>query len=149
MWSELIDGCPVCLQNGAINAGIYLTYSASLMLFGYISDLIERKRLLNRTVSRKIFQAIGMIGSAALMAIVPAVGCDQTGVILLLMFAMIVLGVTSGGENPIVCDIAPDYSGSIYGFQNCFSSLPGILAPLVVGLFLDGDSVSVDIHQSI
>ena len=135
-------------QNGAVNAGIYLTYSASLMLFGYISDLIERKELLNRTVSRKVFQARyqGMIGSAVVMAVVPAVGCDQTGVILLLIFAMIVLGVTSGGEYPIVCDIAPDYSGSIYGFQNCFSSLPGILAPLVVGLFLDGDSVSIHIQ---
>lgn len=138
----LIGGHFCHLQNGAVNAVIYLTYSTSLMIFGYISDLIERKQFLNRTVSRKVFQGIGMIGSAILLALVPTVGCDQTSVIVLLIFAMIVLGVTSGGENPIVCDIAPDYSGSIYGFQNCFSSLPGILAPLVVGLFLDGDAVS-------
>ena len=88
------------------------------MIFGYISDLVERKRLLNRTVSRKVFQGLGMIGSAASMAIVPLVGCDQMAVILILIFAIIVLGVTSGGENPIVVDIAPDYSRAIYGFQN-------------------------------
>ena len=76
------------------------------------------------------------------MALVPAVGCDQTAVIVILIIGMIVLGLTAGGDNPIVVDIAPDYSGSLYGFINAFASIPGFLAPLVVGLFLDGDSVS-------
>jgi MFS family permease len=54
---------------------------------------------------------------------------------------MITLGLISGGENLIVVDIAPDYSGSIYGFTNAFSSLPGFLAPLFAGLILDKANV--------
>ena len=76
------------------------------------------------------------------MAVVPLVGCDQTAVIVLLILGMVIIGLTAGGDSPIVVDIAPDYSGSLYGFQNCFASIPGFLAPLVVGLVLDGDSVS-------
>jgi ACS family sodium-dependent inorganic phosphate cotransporter-like MFS transporter 5 len=76
------------------------------------------------------------------MAIVPAVGCNQISVIVLLILAMLILGLISGGDSPIVVDIAPDYSGSLYGFTNAFASLPGFLAPLFVGLILDGTDVS-------
>ncbi len=118
-----------------------MSYSASLMTFGYASDLVERKKLLSRTVSRKVFQATALIGAAIFMALIPAVGCNQISVIVLLILGMIVLGLISGGENPIVVDIAPDYSGSIYGFTNAFSSLPGFLAPLFAGLILDKTNV--------
>jgi MFS family permease len=111
------------------------------MTFGYASDLVERKKLLSRTVSRKVFQATALIGAAIFMALIPAVGCNQISVIVLLILGMIVLGLISGGENPIVVDIAPDYSGSIYGFTNAFSSLPGFLAPLFAGLILDKTNV--------
>jgi MFS family permease len=125
-----------------VNALIYIAYSASLMAFGFASDIVERKRLLSRTVSRKAFEATALIGAAVFMAIVPAVGCNQISVIVLLILAMIVLGLISGGDAPIVVDIAPDYSGSLYGFTNAFASLPGFLAPLFVGLVLDGTDVS-------
>ncbi len=111
------------------------------MASGFLSDLIERKKLLSRTVSRKIFEATALIGAALFMALIPAVGCSQISVIVLLILGMITLGLISGGENLIVVDIAPDYSGSIYGFTNAFSSLPGFLAPLFAGLILDKTNV--------
>ncbi len=128
-------------QNGLVNASIYIAYSASLMVFGYASDLIERKQLLSRTVSRKVFESTALISAAIFMAIIPAVGCNQTIVIVFLILGMISMGLTSGGDVPIVVDIAPDYSGSIYGFTNAFSSLPGFLAPLFVGLVLEKTDV--------
>ncbi len=118
-----------------------MSHSASLMASGFLSDLIERKKLLSRTVSRKIFEATALIGAALFMALIPAVGCSQISVIVLLILGMITLGLISGGENLIVVDIAPDYSGSIYGFTNAFSSLPGFLAPLFAGLILDKTNV--------
>ena len=124
-----------------VNALVYIVYSASLMLFGYASDFVEKKKLFSRTVSRKLFQSIGLVGAAAFMALIPVVECDQTSVIAFLMSGMIVLGLLSGGDAIIVIDIAPDYSGSLYGYTNAFASLPGFLAPLFVGLILDADHV--------
>jgi len=118
-----------------------MSHSASILVSGFLSDLIERKKLLSRTVSRKVFQSTALIGSAIFMALIPAVGCSQISVIVLLILGMITLGLISGGENLIVVDIAPDYSGSIYGFTNAFSSLPGFLAPLFAGLILDKTNV--------
>ncbi len=124
-----------------MNASVYISHSASLMASGFLSDLVERKKLLSRTVSRKVFQSTALIGAAIFMALIPAVGCSQISVIVLLILGMIILGLISGGENLIVVDIAPDYSGSIYGFTNAFSSLPGFLAPLFAGLILDKTNV--------
>ncbi|XP_054156517.1 sialin-like [Oppia nitens] len=133
--------------NGVVNACIYIALSVSLMFFGYISDLIERRRLMNRTVSRKLFETLGLSGAAVLMAVIPAVGCNQGAVITLLIFGMIVLGLMAGGDSPIVVDVAPDYSGSLYGLTNSFASFPGFLAPLVVGLVLDGNTSSNPMSQ--
>ncbi len=124
-----------------MNALVFMSHSASLMVFGYASDLVERKKLLNRTVSRKVFQTTALIGSAIFMALIPAVGCSQISVIVLLILGMITLGLISGGENLIVVDIAPDYSGSIYGFTNAFTCLNGFLAPIFAGLILDKTNV--------
>ncbi len=124
-----------------MNASVYMSHSVSLMASGFLSDFVERKKLLSRTVSRKVFQSTALIGSAIFMALIPAVGCNQISVIVLLILGMITLGLISGGENLIVVDIAPDYSGSIYGFTNAFSSLPGFLAPLFAGLILDKTNV--------
>lgn len=120
---------------------MYIAYSASLMIFGFAADFVERKRLLNRTVSRKVFESIGLVGAAILMAIVPVVGCDQISVIVLVVMGMFALGIIAGGDYLIVVDIAPDYSGPLYGFTNVFSSMPGFLAPLFVGFVLDRTDV--------
>lgn len=121
---------------------VYVTYSCALMMCGYISDIVERKHLLSRTVSRKVFEFVALIGPAICMALVPAFGCDQIAVIALLLLAMMIYGMIAGGDSPIVVDIAPDYSGTLYGFTNAVASTPGFLAPLFVGLVLDASPVS-------
>lgn len=60
---------------------------------------------------------------------------------------MITIGLTSGGENLIVVDVAPDYAGSIYAITNSVSSLPGFLAPQFVGILLDNSSPDNQMHQ--
>ncbi len=124
-----------------MNASVYMSHSASLMASGFLSDFVERKKLLSRTVSRKVFQTTALIGAAIFMALIPAVGCSQISVIVLLILGMIILGLVSGGENLIVVDIAPDYSGSFYGFTNAFKCMNGFLAPIFAGLILDKTNV--------
>ena len=116
---------------------MYVALSLSLIILGYVSDFVVKRKLLNITVSRKVFEAIAMALPAILMALIPSAGCDQTLVILLLIASMGFYGFSAGGDTPIVVDIAPDYSGTVYGLTNSIASVPGFLAPLCVGLILD------------
>jgi len=115
--------------------------SVSLTFFGFVSDFVGKKRLINETLSRKIFESIALGGPGICLALIPSIGCDQTGVIVILVLALTIFGLNSGGDKPIVVDIAPDHSGTIYGITNAIASLPGILAPLFVGMIIN-DNVS-------
>lgn len=123
--------------NGYVNSSIYFSFGFSGLLWGWLSDYIERKRWLSRTISRKLFQSLALFGASFCLAMVPVAGCNVIAIVILINAAMIILGLTVAGECLIVVDIAPDFSGSIYGFTNAIASLPGFLAPLMVGMLLD------------
>lgn len=114
----------------------------SLIIFGLLSDFVERRQLLKRNTSRRLFESVALIGSAFFLALVPLAGCNIIAVIIMLNMSMVVLGFISGGESIIVADVAADYSGTIYGFTNSICSLPGFVAPFFIGVMLDqGESV--------
>ncbi|OTF79875.1 sialin-like protein [Euroglyphus maynei] len=123
--------------NSYVNASIYISLGGSMLSWGSVADWIERRQCLGRTASRKLFQTIALVGSAAFLASIPLFGCQIIPIIVMLNLSMITLGLTAGGDSLIIVDVAPDYSGSIYGFSNSIASLPGFLAPMFVGFLLD------------
>ncbi|KAI1287510.1 Sialin [Halotydeus destructor] len=125
--------------NGNINALVYVAMSLALALVGYLSDTIERRRFLSKNVSRKLFETIALIAPAIGMLLVPYVTSNTTHVIVLIVVSLFFNGFYSGGDNPIVVDMAPDFSGVVYGFTSSIASTSGILAPMVIGLILDSD----------
>ncbi|KPM11659.1 sialin-like protein 7 [Sarcoptes scabiei] len=125
------------IYNSYVNASIYIALGGSYLCWGILVDWVERHRFLQRTASRKLFQTVALLGSATFMALVPLFGCNILAIIVMLNLSMITLGLTAGGDSLIIVDIAPDYSGTIYGFTNALGSLPGFLAPMFVGFMLD------------
>lgn len=132
--------------NSYVNASIYIALGGSYLSWGSVADWVERRQCLGRTASRKLFQTIALLGSAAFMAAIPFIGCDVIPIIIMLNLSMVTLGLTAGGDSLIIVDVAPDYSGSIYGFSNSIGSLPGFLAPLFVGVMLDRPNTN-PMHQ--
>ncbi|XP_015784189.1 sialin [Tetranychus urticae] len=124
-------------QNSAINALRYMSMSISLLVTGFISDAIERRNLISRTTSRKIFEAIALIGPAVMTSIIPFITNNTAGIITALVVSMTLWGFCAGGDNPMVVDISPINSGAIYGFTAGLSSFPGPLAPYFVGYVLE------------
>lgn len=124
-------------NNGYITSAVYIALSISLTGFGFISDYIGQKKLVSDTLSRKIFETIALVGPAICLIIIPQLGCSLTGLVTLLIVAMVIFGLNAGGDKPVVVDIAPDHSGTIYGITNAIASLPGILSPLVVGFLIN------------
>lgn len=111
--------------------------SISLLVAGFISDRIDKKRLLSKTVSRKIFESVALIGPAIMTLIIPFAGGNIPLIIVALIISMILYGFCAGGDNPMVVDISPRNSGAIYGFTAGLSSFPGPLAPYFVGYVLE------------
>lgn len=111
--------------------------SISLTGFGFFSDWICKKQLLSDTLTRKVFETIALVGPAICLLLVPLWPCEKVVLIGLLLVAMVIFGLNAGGDKPIVVELAPDHSGTIYGITNAIASLPGIIAPLAVGELID------------
>ncbi|XP_074645344.1 sialin-like isoform X1 [Tubulanus polymorphus] len=126
--------------------GLYTGMSYFLMWIlmngtGFVSDLLQNKRVLSRTYIRKIMFAFGSFIPAGMVIGVGFLGCEMNSAIL----SMLILGVGSLGCAlsvlvSIPMDIGPSYAGIIFGFSNTVATTSGILAPVVVGALTTGQS---------
>ena len=124
-------------ENANINAIVYVSICVAAFVFGRLSDILLKKQILSKLTSRKLFESVALFGSGTFLMLVPLVGCNQEAVIGLLIASSVCYACIVGGDTPIVLDLAPDYSGSLYGLTNSFASLPGFVTPFFVGLLLD------------
>ncbi|RWS19914.1 putative sialin-like protein, partial [Leptotrombidium deliense] len=128
---------PLYLES-ALNVNITENvYSISLYSSGNLAEYINSKQILSVTNVRKIFQAFAAIGPMVCLLLVPLSGCNKQYIVGLIIASMFLSGFCGGGELQIVTEFAPAYSGTVFGFANCFGGVTGILAPLLVGLLLD------------
>ena len=99
-------------KNGLVNALVYISMSVSLFVFGCLSDYVCTKQPRSqRTTTRVLFELIALLGPAICLAFIPFCGHSQDAVITLLIVSMVLYGMTAGGDNPIVVEIAPDFPG--------------------------------------
>jgi len=137
-----VFGIPI-IQNGLFNAMTSLATGLTMALCGPLSAYIIRKSApkLSKTMVRKIFGTIALMGPAVCLALITAVGCNSTAVIALLITALFFYGFMTGGEFSIISEFAPDFSGTVFGIVATLSVFPAFLAPYVVGIIVD-DRVS-------
>jgi len=130
-------------HNGYINALVYVAVSLTMCLAGPLSDWIRTKYQVRTNVLRKTNETIALFGEGICLALIPFAGCSELGVTGLLLLSMLLYGFTTGGDIPIVSELAPQYSGSIFGIVNSMSCTCGIFAPLIVGLVLGDEQDSL------
>ena len=54
-----------------------------------------------------------------------------------LFIAMFALGANTGGDMPLVSEVAPDIAGTVFGLTNTMASAMGIGAPMLSALLLE------------
>ncbi|XP_054158498.1 putative inorganic phosphate cotransporter [Oppia nitens] len=54
-----------------IGANVYVVLTISMLLSGLVADFIERRKLISKTFSRKLFESFATIGSAICLAAIP------------------------------------------------------------------------------
>jgi ACS family sodium-dependent inorganic phosphate cotransporter len=107
----------------------------ALNLGGWLADsFIRRGR--DRTRVRKVMQAVGFGGSAAVLAVVGYVE-SVTLAVALMSLGNIFGGAMAGGFGVNHLDIAPRGAGVIMGLSNTAGTIPGIIGVYISGLILE------------
>ena len=104
-------------------------------------------RGMGTTRVRKLMQAIGFGGSAAVLAVVGYVESLPLA-IFLMSLGNIFGGATAGGFGVNHLDIAPRSAGVIMGLSNTVATLPGIIGVYISGLLLEWTGSWVLVFQA-
>lgn len=79
----------------------------------------------------------GKVVSAVFLLGVTWAGCSRAAAVSCLILGVGVTGLAACGYQVNHLDIAPQYSGVLFGITNTFATLPGFLGPLIVGAITD------------
>ncbi|XP_017297933.1 putative inorganic phosphate cotransporter [Diaphorina citri] len=135
-------------SNGFLSAAPYLAQWILILVFSWLADYIVAKQILSPTVSRKMWNTIGLWGSAAALVGLSFVGDNLVGAITCLTLAIAINAGTYTGFLSNHLDLSPNFAGTLMGFTNGCANIASILGPLFVG-FIVTDNTSVSQWQTI
>ncbi|XP_066253945.1 putative inorganic phosphate cotransporter [Euwallacea similis] len=120
-------------KNSLLSSLPYLVYFFMAIILSFISDLFINRGYLSQSVSRKLFNSIGMILSAFALILMGYVKPDEPSKsIWLLIITIGLMGGVNCGLKLNHMDLSPNHSGTLMGLCNGFSNILGIVAPLAV-----------------
>lgn len=126
----------VSLANaGLLSAAPWLLSFVMANVAGSLADRMLRRGT-RATVVRKVMQAIGLLGGATFLLLLPLAGTATTAV-LLMCGATGTLAFCLAGFGPNCFDIAPRYADVIWGISNTFGTIPGIVGVAVTGWLVE------------
>ncbi|XP_066952063.1 sialin-like [Macrobrachium rosenbergii] len=125
-------------ENGLISALPFIFRYAGAIFMSTAGDWLLTHKYLSIRSTRRIFGAIAMCPPALLLLGVSFSGCDWKTIVALLCAALFLSGAvtTSTIVNP--ADIAPNYSGTLFGLLNMTSTVAFFTVPVVTGVMTDG-----------
>ena len=83
------------------------------------------------------------------MFILPTVGCNERGMVILIAINMAFQGFIAGGEFPMLIDYSGNYAGTIYGIASVAESIARFIAPFIRGELVKNDVSSLYFHENI
>lgn len=84
----------------------------------------------------------GFLVPACLLVSTSYVGCDYTGLaVSLFSLAIGIQGLNGSSYTVNHLDIAPRFAGILMGISNSVGTIPGIIAPYIVGLLTDNQVI--------
>lgn len=145
------------LQNGLFSSLPYLGKYVMAVASSYLADHLRQKGVLSTTATRKIFTTFGrltchlqaeidfniclyfpsttaLFTPGLLMTALVFLGRDATWAVSLFTLALFAHGAVTAGYLGNGLDIAPNFSGTIFGMANSLSSFGGFLSTWMVGV---------------
>lgn len=121
-------------SNGAYSMIPYLVFWMFTIIGGQIADVLITKNILSIEWTRKLCCALGTVVPGIFLVITGYMDCEhQVEAVVFLTLSMAFCGFQFSSFFINHGDIAPRYAGTVFGFTNTGASVPGILAPYIVG----------------
>ncbi|KAG7159931.1 inorganic phosphate cotransporter-like 6 [Homarus americanus] len=133
-----LNQSPSNTKSGFISALPYLVMWLFSIAAGQVADHLRARGILSTTATRKIFNSIGIYGPMICLVLVGYAGCHKDAAIALLCGAVGLNGATLSGYINSHLDIAPNFAGTLMGITNTAATIPGFLAPQLVGYLITG-----------
>lgn len=110
------------------------------ILASYLADRLRRSGRLTTTATRKIFTTIALLIPGFLMVIQAIWGMNAPLSITVFTASLFFNGAVTAGYLSNGLDIAPNFSGTIFGLANTLSSCGGWLSTKLVAVIIEGNS---------
>ncbi|XP_047501430.1 sialin-like isoform X2 [Penaeus chinensis] len=126
-------------QNGFLSALPFLLRYVGAILWSSLGDWLTTHRYLSIRASRRLFSILALWGPATMVLGVSFAGCNWQATIGLICLAFFCNGAVTASIMVNHTDIAPNFSGTLLGIDNTFSSIVSFVVPVVVGVMTDGE----------
>lgn len=120
-------------ENGMLSSLPYLGKYIFAVATSSLADYLLRTNKLSVTAIRKIFTTFAVLSPGILMIVQAYEGCDRVTSVAIFTVALTINGAVTAGYLGNGLDIAPNFSGTIFGIANTLSSLGGFLSSYMVG----------------
>lgn len=120
-------------ENGMLSSLPYLGKYAFAVTMSAVADHLVKRKKLSMTTIRKMFTTFAVLSPGLLMIVQAYHGCDRVASVSIFTVALTINGAVTAGYLGNSLDIAPNFSGTIFGIANTFSSLGGFLSSYMVG----------------
>jgi MFS family permease len=125
-------------QNGLINSYLFLGPAFMAVIGPYVSEILISKSWMTRTNARKLFASLSYYPLTLGFIAVPFAGCNSTLAIAVLIVGNLFTGLYVAGEVIVPAEMSHHYSSTIYSGISMLTGFSGFLAPLIIGLILEG-----------
>lgn len=119
-------------KNGLLSSLPYLGKYAMAIMASYLADRLRRSGKLSTTVTRKSFTTFAVFTPGLLMILQALFGDDPTISVTIFTCSLFFNGAVTAGYLANGLDIAPNFSGTIFGMANTLSSLGGWISTFMV-----------------
>lgn len=121
-------------SNGVFSMLPYLTMWCFISITSVFTDYLISNDIMSRTAARKLTSCIGLFFPALCSVLISFLDCTQPYAAVALLCGTVGLsGVAFSGYMVNHGDIAPLFAGTLFGVTNLAATVPGIIAPYVVG----------------
>lgn len=121
-------------ENGMLSSLPYLGKYIFAVMTSTLADHLRRTGRLSVTAIRKIFTTFAVVSPGLLMVVQAYLGCDRATSVAIFTTALTINGAVTAGYLGNGLDVAPNFSGTIFGIANTLSSLGGFLSSFMVGV---------------
>ncbi len=126
-------------KNGLLSSLPYLGKYSMSVCASYFADYLRSKGKVSTTFARKAFTtfAVGTPGFFFILLIF--LGMNATYAVLIFTIALTLNGAVTAGYLGNGLDIAPNFSGTIFGMANTLSSFGGFVSAWMVGVLTNNN----------